>query len=799
VLDDDVPNHRPLRIFLSSTARDLPEHRKAVAGVIDRLGHAPMRMETFGAREDQSLAECKRLAAEADAMVVVVAHRYGWVPTPAEGGDGEKSITWHEVEAAVLAARPVFRYLYDDAASPGQRDDDERLERFRQFLRRYPCDTFSTPDDLATRVAVALGDWSRRRARDFAPALQMIDLAGFKPQPETLRASTFFKISLIRLALEDSALSLAELDRVIEGSRTRAAILALVQHVQRCAAELSDLRRELSSAKDREREISAQVQELVTERPPAPPDPPRPPSQPSPLNFDYDRNSPANRQVQLMQYETYLKQLEEHRHAEERHKAALLRYAERQATIPEHRRWLATAQQHVSQLEFNLSELANECASEQRRLQSEVGQARDQDVADLLAAMRDRGAQQLADPSTFSQGFLLLLATALSRSFLTRCLALHAAAALRVDQVGDDAAEEAERAVRRGHQRIGRDCLALFGPLQEGLAQGRERTDLLRRDLDALSPDERFFPAAQDLLAFVVPTIEAYDKLVDPASIASAATAIDRQRTEVGQAIGAAHSLLDQSAAFRASAEEAEKRAAYLLERMRESAAEYEPWLDDCKISWTIVSLVRQGQGLGDDTVEFCGCLQAEAERRLGEPVERFVEGCDTSGFGVPDAEAVRAQHIVTRFLDTSEALKKRFAELEARAAELARASEDIADLPRRQVEAYRKRLKLLSLLAVLPIFNVLCALLAGTLVQRYAPALRSHHPEYLDLVRWSVPRLLWTAGASALGVLAGGFALYWLPQVDPMALIVLTLIYLVGLVLWISRAVRVLRMKKQM
>jgi Domain of unknown function (DUF4062) len=40
---------KTLRIFVASTAEDLKSYRAAVTTVIDRLGHKPVHMKTFGA------------------------------------------------------------------------------------------------------------------------------------------------------------------------------------------------------------------------------------------------------------------------------------------------------------------------------------------------------------------------------------------------------------------------------------------------------------------------------------------------------------------------------------------------------------------------------------------------------------------------------------------------------------------------------------------------------------------------------------------------------------------------------
>jgi len=52
-----------------------------------------------------------------DALIVIVGHRYGWVPTKKDGGDGVKSITWWEVKWALDAGKPVYAFLVDPKAT----------------------------------------------------------------------------------------------------------------------------------------------------------------------------------------------------------------------------------------------------------------------------------------------------------------------------------------------------------------------------------------------------------------------------------------------------------------------------------------------------------------------------------------------------------------------------------------------------------------------------------------------------------------------------------------------------------
>lgn len=163
-----------LRIFVSSTAADLLEYREKVRDVVLGLKNLPIAMETFSAKSGAPVDECMKEAAAADALVCVVAHRYGYVPPKELGGDGERSITWLEVDAAKKAGKPVFAFLVDPNAPWTAAKEQDRLlterERTAEILRAIDklqefkkllsnekiFRTFKSPDDLATEVAITL-------------------------------------------------------------------------------------------------------------------------------------------------------------------------------------------------------------------------------------------------------------------------------------------------------------------------------------------------------------------------------------------------------------------------------------------------------------------------------------------------------------------------------------------------------------------------------------------------------------------------------------------------------------------
>jgi tetratricopeptide (TPR) repeat protein len=163
-----------LRIFISSTAVDLLDYRDKVRDAVLRLEGLPIAMETFSAQSGQPAGECMRMAAEADAVICIVAHRYGYVPPVELGGDGERSITWLEVDAAKREGKPVFAFLVDPkAAWTAAREQDrlvsepekaqevvkavQKLQDFKAYLEReFTRQTFSNPDNLAEHVAIML-------------------------------------------------------------------------------------------------------------------------------------------------------------------------------------------------------------------------------------------------------------------------------------------------------------------------------------------------------------------------------------------------------------------------------------------------------------------------------------------------------------------------------------------------------------------------------------------------------------------------------------------------------------------
>jgi formylglycine-generating enzyme required for sulfatase activity len=104
-------SYRPI-VFISSTVEDLKEYREQAAKAAELSGFAVSRMEYWSENGRPALQTCLEKVDEAEAVVAIVAHRYGWVPDDPANPDA-KSITWLECERARNAGKPVFAFLVD--------------------------------------------------------------------------------------------------------------------------------------------------------------------------------------------------------------------------------------------------------------------------------------------------------------------------------------------------------------------------------------------------------------------------------------------------------------------------------------------------------------------------------------------------------------------------------------------------------------------------------------------------------------------------------------------------------------
>lgn len=148
-----------LRVFLSSTGRDLHECRRLAYQAIEGLdGYHCIRMEDFGAWDETPAELCHRRVSECDLFVIVAGPLYGSM-----GPDG-LSYTESEYDVAQVTGKPCFVFLTtEDFLIPANIAESlisqRKQEAFRKKISQRVRAAFSTCAELPLKVIQAIRNW----------------------------------------------------------------------------------------------------------------------------------------------------------------------------------------------------------------------------------------------------------------------------------------------------------------------------------------------------------------------------------------------------------------------------------------------------------------------------------------------------------------------------------------------------------------------------------------------------------------------------------------------------------------
>src|SRR5215213_10670731 len=146
------------KVMISSTARDLPEHREKVMHACLRLGmFYPDMMEHLTATDANALEVSLSMVDKAEIYVGIFAFRYGYVP------EGETiSVTEAEYNRAVNRGIPRLIFLMSNEHPVKPSDVEtgegaEKLDRLKERLKKERvAGFFDSADDLKAQVIQAL-------------------------------------------------------------------------------------------------------------------------------------------------------------------------------------------------------------------------------------------------------------------------------------------------------------------------------------------------------------------------------------------------------------------------------------------------------------------------------------------------------------------------------------------------------------------------------------------------------------------------------------------------------------------
>jgi predicted ATPase len=136
-----TPDQR-IRVFVSSTLKELEPERRAAREVIERMHLAPVMFE-LGARPHPPRELYRSYLAQSDIFIGLYWERYGWVAP-------DEEISGLEDEYRLSTRLPSLIYIKDPAP-----DREERLDALLDRIRsddRSSYKSFATPDELATLI-----------------------------------------------------------------------------------------------------------------------------------------------------------------------------------------------------------------------------------------------------------------------------------------------------------------------------------------------------------------------------------------------------------------------------------------------------------------------------------------------------------------------------------------------------------------------------------------------------------------------------------------------------------------------
>jgi len=148
-----------LKVMISSTARDLPEHRKAVMDACLRQGIFPIMMEHLPASDDEAVPASLRMVDESDIYLLILAHRYGYIPKA--NNPQQISVTELEYNRAVERKIPILTFvMHEDhpvkAADMEKGEGVIKLDAFKSRALLKVTDFFKSAADLRAHIIGSL-------------------------------------------------------------------------------------------------------------------------------------------------------------------------------------------------------------------------------------------------------------------------------------------------------------------------------------------------------------------------------------------------------------------------------------------------------------------------------------------------------------------------------------------------------------------------------------------------------------------------------------------------------------------
>lgn len=150
------------RVYVSSTYKDLIDHRRAVKAALERAGYDVECMEKYPAFDERPKDKCLADVADCDFYLLILAWRYGY--RPPEDNPSQLSITHLEYEHSVQCQKKPLVFLLDpdfpwarSFTDPDSYQPDSAIAKFRdQVSQNHGLSFFTDANSLSTAILQAL-------------------------------------------------------------------------------------------------------------------------------------------------------------------------------------------------------------------------------------------------------------------------------------------------------------------------------------------------------------------------------------------------------------------------------------------------------------------------------------------------------------------------------------------------------------------------------------------------------------------------------------------------------------------
>lgn len=128
------------KVYISSTYRDLAEHRSKVLDFFHKKSLQQyfdvVSMEGYVANDIEPRLECIDDVRNCSVYILILAKRYGYIPPDLAINPEQVSITELEYNAAVDSKRPILAFFCDETVAFEDDNDEEKKTKLQQFKQK---------------------------------------------------------------------------------------------------------------------------------------------------------------------------------------------------------------------------------------------------------------------------------------------------------------------------------------------------------------------------------------------------------------------------------------------------------------------------------------------------------------------------------------------------------------------------------------------------------------------------------------------------------------------------------------